>query len=31
MYWRPEGQRSHPDDLQYIAGASVTSAEDVPN
>jgi AraC family transcriptional regulator len=31
MYWRPEGQRSHPDELQYIAGAPVTSAEDVPN
>ena len=30
MYWRPEAERSHPDELQYIAGARVGSADDVP-
>jgi AraC family transcriptional regulator len=30
MYWRSESERSHPDELQYIAGARVGSAEDIP-
>lgn len=30
MYWRPESERSHPDELQYIAGAKVGSADEVP-
>ena len=30
MYWRPESERSHPDELQYIASARVGSAEDIP-
>ena len=30
MYCRPESDRSHPDELQYIAGARVGSADDVP-
>ena len=30
MYWRPESERSHPDELQYIAGVRVGSAEDIP-
>jgi AraC family transcriptional regulator len=30
MYWRPESERSHPDELQYIAGARVGSQDEVP-
>ena len=30
MYWRPEAERSHPDELQYIAGVRVDSAENIP-
>lgn len=30
IYGRPEAQRSHPDELQYIAAVAVSSIENVP-
>jgi AraC family transcriptional regulator len=30
VYERPESQRSHPDELQYIAGVAVSSTAEVP-
>ena len=30
MYWRPPDERSHPDEGQYIAGAAVDAAAQVP-
>ena len=31
MYWRPEAQRGHPHELQYIARAPVSSTSNVPD
>jgi AraC family transcriptional regulator len=30
IYGKPADQRSHPDELQYIAGVAVSSAKDIP-
>jgi AraC family transcriptional regulator len=30
IYGRPETERSHPDELQYIAGVAVSSANEIP-